>query len=268
MIIELLSHNSCYSQIQINMFKKILIAALMLIAISCTNKKKGDEKAFQIVEKCIEEHGGRNYKDMDVSFDFRQFRVHLKQKGGAFLYERTSKDSLNNEIHDILTNDSFTREVHGKKQDLTQKETDKYKEGLNAIAYFSLLPYKLSEPAVILKYLGETTIENKKYDKIDVSFEVSSGGKDHYDTFCYWIDQADHTMDYLSYSSGGPRFRKAIKRERVDGVIFQDYENYEVPDSSLATFNYDKAFTDGNVKLLSKIEQSNYTSNKSNKNKL
>jgi hypothetical protein len=238
------------------------IAALMLIAISCTDKRKGDEKAFQIVEKCIEEHGGKNYRDMDVAFDFRQFRVHLKQKGGTLLYERTSKDSLNNEIHDILTNDSFTREVNGNKQDLTQMDSDKYKEGLNAIAYFALLPSKLSEPAVILKYLGETSIENKKYDKIGVSFEASGGGKDHQDEFCYWINQAAHTMDFLSYSSGGPRFRKAIKRERVDEVVFQDYENYEVPDSTLATFNYDKAFTSGNVKLLSKIQQSNYTSNK------
>jgi hypothetical protein len=244
------------------MFKMSSIAALMLIAISCTNKRKGDEKAFQIVEKCIEEHGGKNYRDMDVAFDFRQFRVHLKQKGGTLLYERTSKDSLNNEIHDILTNDSFTREVNGNKQDLTQMDSDKYKEGLNAIAYFALLPSKLSEPAVILKYLGETSIENKKYDKIGVSFEASGGGKDHQDEFCYWINQAAHTMDFLSYSSGGPRFRKAIKRERVDEVVFQDYENYEVPDSTLATFDYDKAFTSGNVKLLSKIQQSNYTSNK------
>jgi hypothetical protein len=246
------------------MFRQIILTALVLIAISCNDKRRGDEKAIQIVEKSIEEHGGKNYQDMDVSFDFRQFRVHLKQKGGVFLYERTSKDSANNEIHDILTNKSFTREVNGKKQDLTQKETDKYKEGLNAIAYFALLPYKLSEPAVRLKYLGETTIENKKYDKIGVSFEAAGGGKDHQDEFCYWINQSSHTMDFLSYASGGPRFRKAIKRERVDGVVFQDYENYEVPDSTLATFNYDKAFTAGSVKLLSKIEQQNYLSSKLN----
>lgn len=247
------------------MFKITLIAALMLITHSCTDKsdkRKRDEKAFQIIEKCIEEHGGKNYRDMDVSFDFRQFRVHLKQKEGILLYERTSKDSFNNEIHDVLTNDSFIREVNGKKQDLTQKESDKYREGLNAIAYFALLPYKLSEPAVILKYLGESTIANKKYDKIGVSFEASGGGKDHQDTFCYWIDKAAHTLNHLSYSSGGPRFRKVIKRERVDGIYFQDYENYEISDSTLATFNYDKAFTSGNVKLLSTIEQSNYTSNK------
>jgi hypothetical protein len=245
-----------------NILKQLSLAVFILIGPCCHDKRPRDEKATNIVEQCIKEHGGKNYQDMDVSFDFRQFRVHLKQKGGIFHYERTSKDSLNNEIHDILTNDSFIREVNGKKQELTQKDSDKYKEGLNAIAYFALLPYKLSEPAVILKYLGESTIANKKYDKIGVSFEASGGGKDHQDTFCYWIDEAGHTMDYLAYASGGPRFRKAIKRERVDGIFFQDYENYEIPDSTLSTFNYDKAFTEGNVKLLSKIEQSNYTSNK------
>jgi hypothetical protein len=69
-------------------------------------------------------------------------------------------------------------------------------------------------------------------------------------------------MDYLAYASGGPRFRKAIKREKVDGVVFQDYENYEIPDSTLSVFNYDKAFLEGRARLLSKIEQQNYSSNK------
>ncbi len=247
------------------MFKITTIAALMLIAISCMDKRRGDEQALQIVEKCINVHGGKNYRDMDVSFNFRQFTVHLKQNEGMFLYERTSKDSLNNEIHDILTNDSFTRQVNGKKQNLTQKDEFKYKEGLNAIAYFALLPYKLSEPAVILKYLGESTIANKRYDKIGVSFKASDGGKDYQDTFCYWIDQAVHTMDYLSYASGGPRFRKAIKRERVDGIYFQDYDNYEITDTTLSTFDYDNAFKEGSIKLLSKIEQNNYRSGKLHK---
>lgn len=247
---------------QNKMPKVFSIAVLILIAISCSDKRQGDEKAVHIVEQCIEEHGGKRYRDMDVSFDFRQFRIHLKQKDGVFLYERTTRDSLNNEVHDRLTNESFVREINGKKQDLTKEDLNKYKEGLNAMAYFALLPYKLSEPAVRLKYLGETTLENEKYHKIGVSFEADGGGKDYHDEFCHWINQSKHTLDYLSYASGGPRFRKATKRVKVDGVVFQDYENYEVPDSTLATFNYDQAYKAGNVKLLSKIEQQNYSSRK------
>lgn len=248
-----------------NLLKEISIAALMLVTVACSNKRPRDEKAVQIVEQCIEEHGGKNYTNLDVSFDFRQFRVHLKQNGGDFLYERTSRDSLNNEVHDILTNDSFTREINGRKQDLTQEESDKYKEGLNAIAYFALLPYKLSEPAVILKYSGETTIEEKNYDKIGVSFDAAGGGKDHQDEFCYWINKNTHTLDYLAYSSGGPRFRKATEREKVDGVVFQNYDNYEIADSTLSVLNYDKAFLTGKATLLSRIEQQNYRSGKAEK---
>lgn len=247
------------------MLRIIAIAAFIFLVSSCSEKRQGDKKAADIIEQCIEAHGGNNYRDLDVSFDFRQFRIHLKQERGVFLYERTFKDSLNNQVHDLLTNNGFTREINGKKQDLSQKDTDKYKEGLNAIAYFALLPYKLSEPAVRLKYLGETTIENKKYDKIGVSFEASGGGKDYQDEFCYWVNRGTRSIDYLAYASGGPRFRKAIKRDKVDGVVFQDYENYEIPDTTLATFNYDKAFANGNVKLLSKIEQRNYTSHKPEK---
>jgi hypothetical protein len=241
---------------------KFLLSALLIIAVSCHDEQSRDEKAHRIVEQCIEQHGGRNYHDMDVSFDFRQFSIHLKQKGGVFLYERTTRDSLNNEIHEALTNDAFTRKVNSKTQNLTEEELNKYKEALNAMAYFALLPYKLSEPAVKLKYLGETTIENRKYDKIGVSFEADSSGKEHLDEFCHWIAQDTHTLDFISYASGGPRFRKAIKREKVDGVVFQDYENYEVIDSTLDMFDYDKAYITGKVKLLSKIEQQNYTSHK------
>ncbi len=247
------------------MLKQILIAAISIITISCNDNGSRDEKAIHIVNQCIEAHGGKNYHDMDISFDFRQFRVHLKQNDGIFLYERTSKDSLNNVLHDMLTNNFFSRELNGKKQELTKKETDKYKEGLNAIAYFVLLPFKLSDPAVNLKYLGEITIENKKYDKIGVSFKAEDGGKDYHDEFCFWINQTDHMLDYLAYSSGGPRFRKAIKREKVDGIVFQDYENYEVLDSTFATVNYDIAYITRKVKLLSTIEQQNYTSHKSKK---
>ncbi len=240
---------------------KQTLTVFIILFISCSGKHR-DTKAIRVVEQCIEQHGGKNYQHMDVSFDFRQFRIHIKQNNGVFLYERTSKDSFNNVMHDVLTNETFKREVNGKQANLSQKDADKYREGLNAIAYFVLLPYKLSEPAVKLKFLGAAIIENKKYDKISVSFEETGGGKDHLDEFCYWINQDSHSLDFLAYSNGGPRFRKAIKKEIVAGITFQDYENYEVADSSLQTYDYDKAFINGKVKLLSKVEQTNYTFNK------
>lgn len=235
---------------------------LLPFCFSCQQEKAKDEKAQQIVQACIEAHGGSHYQDFDVAFDFRKFRVHLKQTGTQFAYERETKDSLDNVTQDILTNTTFVRSLNGKPQDLSAKDTDKYREGTNSIAYFVLLPFKLSEPAVNLKHVGETTFEGQKYDKIKVTFQEEGGGKDHEDEFCYWINQTSHTLDYLSYANGGPRLRKATKRDTVGGIVFQDYENYEILDKNIPTSEYDKAFTEGKAKLLSKIEQRNYVSNK------
>ncbi len=232
------------------------------VCFACNRNRAVDEKANEIINQCIEAHGGKNYQNFDVSFDFRKFRVRLKQDGTQFSYERMMTDSLKDVYHDILTNESFVRKKNDKPLSLSQKDTDKFREGTNAVAYFALLPYKLSEPAVQLSYQGEISLQNQKYHKIKVTFEKEGGGKDYQDAFCYWINQATHTLDYLSYTNGGPRFRKAIRRETVAGIVFQDYENYEILDETIAPTEYDKAFLEGKSKLLSKIEQSNYVSNK------
>lgn len=240
--------------------KKIaILVGLCGCLVQCTPSGRPiDPKAKAIVEQCIEAHGGANYQRLDVSFDFRKFRVRIQQTDTSYVYERSTRDSLGNEIKDRLSNRGFERTLNGQLQALSAKDTDKYREGINSVAYFVLLPYKLQDPAVNLAYLGETTLNGQTYDKIKVWFEAEGGGKDHEDVFCYWINRQSHTLDYLAYANGGPRFRKATKREKVAGVVFQDYENYEIQDTTIATTDYDRAFVAGKAKLLSKIEQSNY----------
>ena len=243
------------------MCRYFIVGLVITVFTSCTGSKQQDEKASAIINQCIAVHGGDNYKNLDVSFDYRKFRMHLMQEDGKFLYERTFEDSTGDTVNDVMTNDGFTRKINGREANLSKKDNDKYKEGLNAIAYFALLPYKLSEAAVNLKYIGEIKIGNNTYDKIDVTFDKEAGGKDHQDEFCYWINKQTHTMDYLSYSNGGPRFRTVIKRQKVGGVIFQNYNNYQILDTTLPTSGYDKAYITGNAKLLSTIEQNNFSSN-------
>lgn len=240
------------------MKKNILLIGLCVVFWQCTPRTTSDSKAKAIIEQCVQAHGGTNYRNLDVSFDFRKFSVRIQQTDTSFVYERSTRDSLGNEIRDRLSNRGFERSFNGQVQTLSAKDTDKYREGTNSIAYFVLLPYKLQDPAVNLEYLGETTLNGQTYDKIKVWFDAEGGGKDHEDVFCYWINRQTHTLDYLAYANGGPRFRKATKRERVAGVVFQDYENYEIQDTTLASPDYDKAFAAGKAKLLSKIEQTNY----------
>lgn len=229
------------------------------ILVSCNkSEKRNDPKAQAIIEACVEKHGGKSYEKFDISFDFRKFHYRITKDGDKFRYERTTTDSLKNTITDVLTDSSFVRLINGEKQTLSSKDEDKYREGTNSIAYFVMLPYKLLDKAVNLEYIGSMAIAGQNYDKIKVWFDAEGGGKDHDDVFCYWINQQTKTLDYLAYDNGGPRFRKATKRQDVSGIIFQDYENYEILDKSIKTYEYDKAFIEGKSKLLSVIEQTNY----------
>ncbi len=244
------------------MKKSILILGLIYVISSCKKEDTTESKAKEIIKKAVEKHGGKNYEKFDISFDFRAFKVRLKQDGENYRFERVTEDSTKNQIKDILTNSSFERQINGEKKVLSEKDFSKYKEGFNAIAYFVLLPYKLLDAAVISEYVGNEVLEGKKYDKISIKFKKEGGGNDHDDLFCYWFNSETNTMDYLSYENGGPRFRKAVNRKEVGGIIFQDYENYEILDKNIPTTEYDKAFKNGKAKLLSKIEQTNYLDNK------
>ncbi len=238
------------------MKKNILLFLSIITLSSCQNK------ARSIVEKSIEAHGGKHYENFTAEFDFRKFHIKLMHQNGngaatRFQYERISKDSSRNDIWDILNNEGYLRIFNGNQVKMSEKDIIKYTNAVNSIAYFVLLPYKLQDKAVNLAYLGETTLENKKYDKIKVWFNKEGGGKDFEDIYCYWFNQETHLVDYIAYANGGPRFRRVKSRQTVGGIVFQDYENYAITDTTLQTYDYDKAFMAGKDSLLSIIEQKN-----------
>jgi hypothetical protein len=233
----------------------ILFLIVIFSLVACQDKAKS------IVEKSIEAHGGKKYQNFTAEFDFRKFHIKLSQtkENGAvrFQYERISKDSARNDIWDVINNEGFMRLINGNEVQMSEKDIAKYTNAVNSVAYFVLLPYKLQDKAVNLEYLGETSLENKKYDKIKVWFNKEGGGKDFEDIYCYWFNQETHLLDYIAYANGGLRFRRVKNRQRVGGIVFQDYENFAITDTTLQTHEYDKAFIAGKDSLLSVIEQKN-----------
>lgn len=235
--------------------KKLLLFLIFVLSLAACKDKA--DKAHEIVEKSIEVHGGKKYENFTAEFDFRKFHLKLMHENGRFQYERISKDSARNDIWDIINNDGFMRLINGNQVQLSEKDVTKYTNAVNSVAYFVLLPYKLQDKAVNLEYLGETILENKKYDKIKVWFSKEGGGKDFEDIYCYWFNQETHTLDYIAYANGGPRFRRVKSRQTIGGIVFQDYENFAITDTTLQTSEYDKAFLAGKDSLLSLIEQKN-----------
>ena len=64
-------------------------------------------------------------------------------------------------------------------------------------------------------------------------------------------------MDFLSYSEGGARFRKAINPQTVGGIRMQDYINYTTMpgDTSTNVGDFDRKYAAGQLRELSRIEQ-------------
>lgn len=232
----------------------LLLCLLGVVAISC--QQEHDARA--IIQKAIDAHGGEAYENKRIEFDFRTFHLVLEHQGGRFRYVRTHRDSSGTLIEELLTNDGVTRSLNGQRQKLDTAQTRKHSNAVNSVAYFVLLPYKLNDQAVLADYAGESQIDGQKYDKVRVRFRAEGGGEDHQDTFFYWFNQQTHTMDYLAYSEGGPRFRKAVNPQTVGGIRFQDYINYKGDSADTTSVgNYDRRYEAGLLPELSRIEQKN-----------
>ena len=95
------------------------------------------------------------------------------------------------------------------------------------------------------------------YQKIEVNFTDKNRGVDFQDDFLYWINKKTKTVDYLAYryhtNNGGVSFRVAINRRTIDGVVFQDFENYGASKNTPLD-ELSELYKKGELKLISMIE--------------
>lgn len=236
------------------MHRLTLYALLLLITVACQPQNPGQT----IINQSIAAHGGDAWLGKRITFDFRKFHLVLEHQDGQFRYERTYTDSTGTPVSEILTNQSFTRLLNNQPQTLDTAQIGKYSRAVNSVAYFVLLPFKLADPAVRADVVGESKLDGQVYDKVRVRFGAEGGGKDYGDVFFYWFNRQTHTMDYLAYSEGGPRFRKAINQKVVGGIRFQDYINYKGDEQDTTSVEqYDLRYSAGQLPELSRIEQTN-----------
>ena len=231
--------------------KRLMIIVFLLACFSACNLSEADK----IIAKSIAFYKMEKLRDATLEFKFRNASFKVMQHGGQFKYERFYTDSTGS-FHDILTNDGFKRLLNDKELPLDKKESDKYRQSLNAVVYFLYLPLKLTDASVIKKYLGKTQIKGKLYHKIEISFENSKEAGDHMDVYYYWFDAEDYSMDHFAYSSGGNRFREVLRTHKAGAVLVQDYINYQMPinDSLTQVEKYDSLYVAGRLRVLSKIE--------------
>ncbi len=238
------------------MKKLLLILTISLFIASCD--KKETPSAQSIVDHAIVVAGGEKFNHFDVDFYFRNINYKAFRNNGKFELQRVRKDSVNTLI-DAISNNGFKRLLNNNILPVADSMVPRYTASVNSVHYFSVLPYGLNDAAVKKNYLGEVTIKEKTYNKIEVTFEQEGGGEDFEDVFIYWFNTSTHKADYIAYSYNedhgkGLRFREAYNERIVEGIRFVDYNNYKPNDESVPVSDLDKTFEQGEMKLLSKIE--------------
>jgi len=250
-----------------------LLCISVLLCVACKNEPKLDtgiastpaihqielSKGAQVIQEAIEAHGGDLYTTAAYTFTFRNNQYTFINREDGYRYEVHYATKYNGAT-DVLENGDFTRTVHGENISLSEKDISSYSQALNSVIYFATLPHKLKDASVCKTYTGETEIDGSSYDVVQIHFTEEGGGQDFDDIYSYWINTDTKRIDYLAYTysvnGGGVRFRKAYNTREVDGILFQDYINYEAavgtPLSKLPTL-----YENRKLKELSRIETEN-----------
>lgn len=229
----------------------------LLLVYSCATKM--DPQI--VVDEAIKVHGGHLFNSSLVEFDFRKKHYSVEMNNGNSIYTRSFEDSIGWIRDSLINSTELKRYVNDSLVDLTQEWQRKYSNSVNSVLYFIKLPYGLNDPAVIKEYLGEKYIGLEPYHKVKITFRKEGGGEDFEDVFVYWFHKEKKTLDFLAYKyytdGGGTRFRQAINRSAIGGIIFQDYVNFKAEIKDAPIEKHDDYFMEGRLLELSRIVNEN-----------
>ena len=236
----------------------IIIFVTSIITFSCDQSPK-DYDPEVLINDAIQAHG--EFKGKTVSFMFRDREYSATRNDEGYTYTRAWVDDSLGAVMDILVNSKhFTRRINGEKVPVEKELADKYSSSVNSVLYFFQIPYVLADPGAIKKYIGEYTIKDESYFCVQVTFTKEGGGKDYEDVFLYWIHKDEKTVDFMAYSyltdGGGIRFREAINRREIKGLLIQDYVNHAAHKTSDLD-KLPKMFEEGKLENLSMIINEN-----------
>jgi|GEM_PF-475858 len=242
-----------------------LLCSLALVLLAVPPGCGGEDPAARVVSEAIERHGGDAFEEKDVTFEFRDAQFRVVRNGGEFLYERRYQDGDGGQWRQTLSNEGVIAERNGTAVSLDARDQARVETAVNSVVYFAFLPFRLQDPAVRLRDLGEAVVEGRPYRKIEVTFEEEGGGADWDDRFVYWISQDEKTLDYMAYrfhrGEGGTRFRRAVNRRMVGGLLIQDWENYTGTEPVSDIADYDRLLEEERLRLVSVVRMERVTVN-------
>jgi hypothetical protein len=244
--------------------KRIATSVFILILLISCQLEKTPQTAQEIVDKAIEVSQTDKLSNATLAFNFRGRRYVAQRNSGTFELQRITTNG-SEVLTDVLSNNGFERLLNNEPFQVPDSMAIKYSESVNSVHYFSILPYGLNDGAVYKKLLPEVSIKNKKYYKIEVTFDQEGGGVDYEDVFVYWINKQSFTIDYLAYlyhvNGGGKRFREVSNEHLIDHIRLVDYNNYKPNNKTIDVRDMDIAFENGELSKVSEINLENITIN-------
>lgn len=247
--------------------KKLWVMSLVLLLASCSEEIVTEkpitnlqnetlDAAIEIIAKMREAHGVKNIDGKEITFSFRDKVYSRYSFNNQYGYSRSALNEEGKMVIDSWRGDDFKRTINNVEVQITDKEENAYKNSINSVFYFALLPLSLSDPAVNVELLGDSKLKGKMYTKFRVTFDEEGGGEDFNDVFVYWMNTETNTMDFLAYEyfteGGGIRFREAYNPRDVGGFLFQDYNNFK-PTTGIELIDMDMAFEMGEMEQVSEI---------------
>lgn len=236
---------------------RLTFLLLLFTFLGCSTVTKDLAKTW--IEKANIAHGTAILDQSSFRFTFREYTYGLTQKKYTKSYSRT-KLTTEGILTDTLFNGrDFKRWVNQKPVEVRDSLQKLYSESINSVLYFIQIPRVLKDAAVQARYLGEENLLGEPYVCLQVTFQQAGGGVDYQDEYRYWIHQKTHLIDFLAYrfysGEGGTRFRKVSHRERFNGMVFQDYENFSPPTPFPPLDSIALLYTKGKLKKVSDIQQ-------------
>ena len=177
------------------------------------NLTDSDEKAIQIADEVMEALGGRKAWDDTkyIKWNFFNSRKHT--------WNKHTNDVVIEGLRDTFTIkmnlDRMEGTVNFRGNELTKADSlDKYLQRGKSMwindAYWLVMPYKLKDSGVTLKYLGQdTTQAGVMSDKLELTFESVGDTPDN--KYEIYVDQDTRMVTqwdfYTKYSDSIPRFQ-------------------------------------------------------------
>ncbi len=191
-----------------------------------------DQKAREIIRSSIEYAGGmENWKSIKQLTYTKDFSLLLESGELEKEFKQKHDYRWNPEVIDILSeengvmiqtrleNGQYTRNVDNEE---IQMEQESLAKAVNTSVYVISMPFKFLDPGAVIKYLGEETLNDKKVEVVQISYN-SDLNENHStsDVWRYYFDQEDSKI-VANWVQTGDHFSRIenITYERVGGILF------------------------------------------------